>query len=118
MRYVLALIVLGFSSSCFANTYVNCNVDSVMTHEALQNLVIVTTSCVAPDAATTGVNCSGVINPKAFVFDISTATGKAHLASALTALSSGNTISAGTYGACIPSLPDTLLLYSLKINRT
>jgi hypothetical protein len=118
VRYILAFIVLGFSSSCFANTYSNCNVDSVLTHEALPNLVIVTTSCVAPDAATTGANCSGVINPKAFVFDISSATGKAHFASALTALTSGATIWASTYGACLASLPDTLLLYSLRLNRT
>lgn len=118
MRYVFSVFFLLVSGSAFANTYSNCTVDSVMTHDQQQNLVMVTTSCVAPDAMTSGSNCtSGAINTKSFVFDSSTVTGKAHLALVLSAMASSSRIYASTYGQCPTSLPDTLWLYALRVYR-
>jgi hypothetical protein len=117
MRFIfIAIAALLFSPMAFANSYTGCQVDNVLTHESIQNYVIVTMSCVAPDAATTGVNCTaGAINPRAFIFDASTVTGKAHLSLVLTALASGNSVTAATYGGCLANVPDTLTLYSLKL---
>ena len=117
-RYWLGIAAIFLSLPCFANTYNDCMVDDVFTNESIQNMVIVTVSCVAPDAMTTAANCtSGAINPKAFIFDSSTVTGKNHLALVLTAMAGGNRIFAATYGACPPFAPDTLWLYSLKVFR-
>jgi hypothetical protein len=120
MRYVvtvaLAAAGLLFSSLSFANTYTNCTVENVSTHEQLPNLVVATLSCNAPDAATSGASCAaGIIRPNAFVFDTSTTTGKAHMSLVLMAMATEKRIWASTYGACPTTLNDTLVLYALKV---
>ena len=116
MRYLIAAIGLLFSTACFANSYYNCKVDNLFTHEHMPNLVTVTLNCVAPDAATGGANCvAGTVKNNAFIFDTSSATGKNHMALAITAMSAGNNIHATTFAACPASATDTLWLYALRV---
>lgn len=117
MRLLFILMFLTISSSTFANTYNNCAVENISTNETAPNIVVVTLGCTAPDAFPSGGNCSGAPKANAFLFDSSTNNGKANLSFVLAALSAGNTITANTYGACIPTKNDTLILYSLKINK-
>jgi hypothetical protein len=116
MRYFLIAIGLILPSTCLANTYNNCTINNIFTHDQLPNLVVVTLNCTAPDAMGSGGNCTaGAINPSAFVFDSTTANGKAYLALTLTAMAAGENVSANTYGSCPTNLPDTLQLYSLRV---
>ena len=115
MRFLIAVLALAFSSMAQANTYNNCKVENLFTHDHMPNLVTVTLSCNASDAMTTGGNCVGTIRPNAFIFDSSNGTGKNHLALVLTAMAAGNSIYATTYGACPATSADTLWLYALKI---
>lgn len=117
MRYILAIFALTFSSLSFANTYNNCQVDNVFTHDTMPNLVTVTLTCNALDAMTTGADCKGTIKPNAFVIDTSSATGKNHMALALTAMAAGNKVYATTWGACSAAASDTLYLYALRVFR-
>lgn len=117
MRSLFLSIALIISSSCFANTYSSCGVDSLSINETVSNIVVVNLGCTATDAMTSGSNCTGTPRSNAFLFDSSTTNGKAELSFLLAALAAGNTINASTYGACIPTQSDTLILYSLKINK-
>src|SRR5690349_18237126 len=115
----IALVTLALAAvTAAANSYVNYSVNNIYATEGAPNLMIVALSCTAPDALTSGGNCtSGGINSKAFVFDSSTTQGKSELALLTAAMIAGKNIDAFTYGACPAAIPDTLWLYSLKIYK-
>lgn len=117
MRFLFAILCFAVSSVSYANTYNNCKVENVLTHEAMPNLVTVTLNCAAPDAANTASNCVGAIKSNGFIFDSSTVTGKNHMALVLMALAGGNNIHATTYAACSPVATDSLWLYALRLYK-